>query len=115
MEKLGNWTDNPCWYVSVQDAGRTALVFGPFRSAKACREYAYSDSNGAPDSEPGGSTAKHYALLLEAKKHDPRAWFYAWGMVKMDNGYRTGVLNKYADADAEAAMRRDYFAVGRAA
>jgi hypothetical protein len=115
MERLGNWTDNPCWYVSVRDAGRTALVLGPFRSAAACREYAYNDSQGAADSEPGGNTAKHYALVLEAEKHDPRSWFYSWGMVKMDNGYKTGVLNKYADADAEAAMRRDYFAQGKVA
>ena len=48
----GNWTDNPCWYVSVQDAGRTALVPGPFRAESECRQYAYQKS------EEGGNPAK---------------------------------------------------------
>jgi hypothetical protein len=95
----GNWTDSPCWYVSVRDAGRMALVLGPFTSEAECRQYAYSDSKGAPDTEPGGNTALHYRLVKIAEEHDSRSWFYSWGMVKMENGHRDGVLNKYVRAD----------------
>ena len=95
----GNWTDNPCWYVSVRDAGRTGLVLGPFLTEAECRQYAYSEGNGEPDTEPGGDTAKHYALVKLAESKDCKAWFYAWGMVKMPNGHRDGVLN--------SAMRPD--------
>lgn len=78
--KRGNWTDNPCWYVSVQDAGRTALVLGPFTTEAECREYAYNDAE-------SGGTHKHNAVLKAAEEMDPKSWFYAWGMVKVANGY----------------------------
>lgn len=91
----GNWTDNPCWYVSVQDAGRNALVLGPFRDESECRQYAY----GGESDEPGGDTRKHYDLIMLAESRDPKAWFYAWGMVKMANGYRNGTLNGLVRTD----------------
>ena len=70
--KRENWTDTLAWYVSVQDAGRTALVLGPFCNEAECRQYAYSGGS----SELGGDTPKHYALVLLAESHDPKAWFY---------------------------------------
>ena len=84
----GNWTDSPCFYASVQDAGRTALVLGPFEHEAECREWAYREA------EDGGNSAKCSRLRDVADKRDPRSWFYAWGMVKMANGHRDGVLNK---------------------
>lgn len=85
---LGNWTDSPCWYVSVQDAGKTGLVLGPFQTEQACREYAYCEKD-------GGNHAKHYWLVEQADSFTGgRAWFYSWGMVKMVNGYRSGVLTE---------------------
>lgn len=85
--KRGNWTDDPCFYVSCQDAGRAALLAGPFRTEEECRQYAYT-------SEDGGLPEKHKALLDAACRRDPKAWFYAYGMVLMKDGYREGVLNK---------------------
>lgn len=90
--KRGNWTDNPCWYASVQDAGRTALVLGPFQEEATCREWAYRSP------EDGGSH-KHSQLVEIANRLDPRSWFYAWGMVKMENGHRDGILNSHVRAD----------------
>jgi hypothetical protein len=97
--KIGNWTDEPCWYVSVQDAGRTQTVLGPFRTESACREWAYCDSQGATDSEPGGNTHNHMRLVRIAEKLDAKSWFYSWGMVKLQTGHREGILNKYVRTD----------------
>ncbi len=87
IEPRGNWTDQPCWYASVQDGGRTALVLGPFPTEASCRQWAYREP------EDGGDYAKHYALT-KAAECDPKSWFYAWGMVKAANGYKDGCLNK---------------------
>ena len=87
MEKLGSWIDEPCFYCSVQDAGRTGLILGPFRTEKECREYAYRES------EDGGNIHKNYLLHQAAEKADSKSVFYAFGMVKMKNGYTWGVLN----------------------
>lgn len=85
--KRGNWTDEPCFYVSVIDAGRTALVLGPFQDEAECRKWAYTSP------EDGGSE-KGVELRRVANDRDYRSWFYAWGMVKAPNGHREGVLNK---------------------
>ena len=93
--RRGNYTDRPCWYASVQDAGRTALVLGPFATEMRCREWAYRDG------ADGGDTRKH-ARLLKAAECDPKSWFYAWGMTLMANGHRDGVLNrKLAEAETD--------------
>ena len=84
----GNWTDNPCWYASVQDAGRTALVLGPFETEAECRTWAYRTP------EDGGDAVKHDRMVKTACDRDAKAWFYSWGMVKMANGHREGVLNQ---------------------
>jgi len=84
--KRGNWTDDPCWYVSVIDAGRTALLLGPFNTEAACRQWAYR----AP--EDGGNPVK-CGSLRNLCKMDPWAWFYSYGMVKMQNGHREALLN----------------------
>ena len=89
---IGNWTDRPVWYVSVRDAGRTALVLGPFRSETICREWAYRNL------EDGGS-CNHNHLLTLAEQRDPKSWFYSWGMVKMQNGHRDGALNQLVSND----------------
>lgn len=84
--KRGNYTDRECWYASVQDAGKTALVLGPFATEHACRRWAYRDPT-------DGGSSFHNRLLEVACQRDVKAWFYSWGMVKMANGYREGVLN----------------------
>lgn len=75
------------------DGKRRALVLGPFASEAACREWAYNDAE-------SGGTPKHNRLVNLACEKDPKAWFYSWGMVKTENGYRDGVLNRFmAEAD----------------
>ena len=71
----GNWTDNPCYYVSIKDAGKFAVVVGPFQTHQEALNMV----------EPA-ITAGHEA--------DPKSWFYAWGTCKMENGHRDGGLNK---------------------
>ncbi len=83
---IGSWADDPCWYCSVQDAGRTALILGPFRTEAACRQWAYRDAT-------DGGSDKHNLLVKLACDRDAKAWFYSWGMVKYANGYRDGVMN----------------------
>lgn len=75
MVAEANWTDDPCYYVSVVDGERYALLAGPFRTHEealahlgCAREHAYSV--------------------------DPRAWWYAYGTCKCPNGHRAGILNK---------------------
>jgi hypothetical protein len=85
--KRGNWTDEPCWYVSVVDGGRVALVLGPFQTEEACRRYAYANP------ADGGDPALHRMMRREAEKRDAWACFYAWGMLRRQNGHSEGVLN----------------------
>ena len=86
---IGNWTDEPCWYASIQDNGRTALLLGPFRTEDECRKYAYSSE------EHGGNTKLHSEMLNYATEVDQKAWWYSYGMVKMKTGHRNGCLNKF--------------------
>jgi len=85
----GNWTDNPCFYVSVVDGPKFAIVLGPFQEESECRQWAYNRP------EQGGDPQKHDKMYSEATRHDPKSVFYSWGMVKMQNGHREGVLNKF--------------------
>lgn len=82
-----NWTDQPCYYVSIIDADRQCLAVGPFRSEHVCRQFAYR----SPDD--GGIFPMFQTVLRAAERIDPRAHFYSYGMVQMPNGYRSGVLN----------------------
>jgi hypothetical protein len=74
------WADDPCYYVSVIDGPRYALLAGPFRT----HEQALSLVDKTRDI---------------ACKVDPKGWFYAYGTVKMINGHRTGSLNKHLGLD----------------
>ena len=87
--KIGNWTDNPCYYVSIANGDRYALLLGPFEHESDCREWAYQDS------ADGGVIQKHGALLNKAEELDAWSWFYAWGMVKMKTGHQSGRLNEF--------------------
>ena len=63
------------YYVSVQDAGRTGLLLGPFRLHQSALR--------AVD------TGRKIAVALK-----PEAWFYAFGTCRMPSDYRKpGVLN----------------------
>ncbi len=100
----GNYTDGPCWYCSVQDAGRTALVLGPFRTEAACREWAYYPDT--PAENVSGGSYKHSKLVNAACDRDAKSWFYSWGMVKMPDGHCDGVMNiELREADLD--MHRD--------
>lgn len=90
---MSNWKDSPCFYVSVQDAGRTALVLGPFRNEADCRHWAYRAT------EDVGDRLKRNALCKALDKVDSRSHFYAIGMVKMANGNREGKLNAMLKPD----------------
>jgi hypothetical protein len=86
--KRGNWTDNPCWYCSVRDAGRTAFVLGPFNNEAACRQWAYYHA------EDGGDPQKLGKLVrIISDKYGAFTHFYSWGMVKIETGHREGIMN----------------------
>lgn len=72
--KRGNWTDKVCFYVSVVDGKRFAVVAGPFRT--------HPEALSMVDS-----------AIEAGHKVDPKSHFYAWGTVKMKNGHREGKLN----------------------
>lgn len=86
--KLGSWIDDPCFYVSVVDGPKFGLLLGPFQKEEECRKWAYYHA------EDGGSPENHNKLTEKMYDADPRSHFYSVGMVKMQNGYRNGVLNK---------------------
>lgn len=85
--KRGNWTDNACFYASATDAGKLALILGPFQTEEECREWAYTGE------EDGGNFAKAVSLRNACHEMDPKSVFYAYGMVKTENGYRDGIFN----------------------
>ncbi len=101
----GNWTDQPCWYATITDTGKVGFLLGPFPTEASCRQWAYRDL------EDGGDHAKHFDLVRKAHDRDPWSAFYAWGMVKLANGYKDGCLNKVlpeAELDAVRAVPCDY-------
>ncbi len=63
------------YYVSAIDAGRTFLMAGPYTLHGA----ALADVDKVRDI---------------ANKHDGRAWFMAWGTVRIEGSDRVGTLNK---------------------
>ena len=74
FEELGNWTDDPCFYVSVVDGPKHGLLAGPYRT----HEEALAAVDTARDADCAANDW---------------AWFYSYGTVKMANGHRQGVLN----------------------
>jgi len=74
--KRGNWTDNPCYYVSVRDGQKFAYLAGPFRKHQEALDMV----------DAATKAAQNYG--------DPKAWFYAYGTCKAPNGHREGLLNK---------------------
>jgi hypothetical protein len=86
---IGNWMDEPCFYVSVVDGTKFAFILGPFRTEQECREYAYLEE------ADGGNRAKHLAMINKAHELDPKSAFYAFGMSKAPHGHRQGVMNSH--------------------
>lgn len=77
------------FFVSCIDAKKTALILGPFRDEKLCREYAYVDP------EYGGVREKHIDILNACHDIDKKSAFYLFGMVKIPDAHqRSGVLQK---------------------
>ncbi len=79
--KRGNWTDKPCYYVSVADviandgtARRVGLLAGPFKTHQQALDR-------VQEAREIGEAA------------DPWAHFYAFGTCKMKNGHTEGKLN----------------------
>ena len=74
--KRNNWTDGPCFYVSIVDGSKFALMAGPFRIHQEALDQV----------EPARKIGNEL---------DDRAWFYGWGTVKMKNGHKEGKLNEH--------------------
>ena len=74
--KIGNWRDGECYYADCVDAGKVALLAGPFRT----HQEALDILDRATD--------------LAMDYGDPKAVFYAYGTCKMPNGKRLGLLNE---------------------
>ena len=71
---LGNWTDEPCYYVDAVDGDQCALLAGPFRTHDAALECV--------------DAAKRLAQVRDVK-----SVFYAFGTCKTPDGHYTGILN----------------------
>lgn len=71
---MTDWIDHECYYIDCIDAGRVALVAGPYRTLDEAE-------------------ADRSAVQELAYKVDDRSWFYLWGTCKVINGHRSGVLN----------------------
>lgn len=74
--KIGNWTDDNCYYVSVVDGNKFALLAGPFRTHEAALKMVDK-------------------VTEKAQEIDRKSIFYGFGTVKMGNGHREGSLNKH--------------------
>lgn len=75
FDEVGDWTDEPCYYVSVMDGPKVGLLAGPFRTYQEALDI------------------KDRACDLACKVND-WAWFYSFGTVKMANGHHRGALNE---------------------
>ena len=69
-----DWRENPCFYVSVVDGPKLALLAGPFQAHQAALDLVEKASD-------------------IAQKKEPWAWFYAFGTVKTKTGQWRGKLN----------------------
>jgi len=72
------------YFVTCQDAGKTALLLGPFADEDICKKYAYGDES---------QMVRDACIKIGRKAH-----FYAFGMIKIKNaeeGKYTGILNKF--------------------
>lgn len=67
---------NSQFFVSCRDAGKTALILGPFTTETECRKYAYSDTG-------DGGSPECITVNDAVCKIDGRAHFAAWGMLKI--------------------------------
>lgn len=76
----GNWTDVPCFYVTVVDAGRVGYLAGPFRTHEAA--LAIVDK------------VRDMAVAADGYAH-----FYAYGTAKRPNGYLEGLFNSKLRTD----------------
>jgi len=74
--KRGNWTDLPCYYVSIIDGDKHNLVAGPFKTHKQALDMVRP-------------------ARIQGNKLDPKSVFYGWGTAKRENGYWEGNLNKF--------------------
>jgi len=74
--KRGNWTDEPCYYVSIIDGDQFNTVVGPFQTHQEALDMV----------EPARKIGS---------KVDWKSWFYGWGAVKMKNGHIEGMLNEH--------------------
>lgn len=70
----GNWTDEPCYYVTVIDGERSNALAGPFRTHQEALNMV--------------SETTRLACEYDAKGH-----WYAYGTAKLVNGHRDGLLN----------------------
>jgi hypothetical protein len=66
------------FFVSIQDAGKTGLILGPFTTEIQCKKYAYL----LP--EDGGSS-ESITVKDAVCKIDPKVHFAAWGMLKIQD------------------------------
>lgn len=80
-KNIGNWTDNPCYYVTVKDGNQYGFLLGPFAH--------HSQALNQVD------IAKQYV-----KKHYAKGVFYSFGTAKRENGHREGVLNNILNLDS---------------
>ena len=76
---IGNWTDAECYYIDAVDAGRVALLLGPYRTLEAAQ---------ADLDKLRGQ------IVDECCRRDAKAWFYAYGTSKWKTGHRDGMLNE---------------------
>jgi len=85
--ELADQKISPAFYMTMQDAGKTAFLLGPFANESDCRKYAYDSP------EEGGNFTLHHAIQEIVYELDSESHFYSWGMAKTETAKRTGVLH----------------------
>lgn len=85
----GNWTDEPCYYVSVRDGPRHARLAGPFAHQRQ-------------------AAAAVDCVRAEAEKVDAWSAFYAFGTCLAETGHNDGRLNDRVGFDRMPHQPRQY-------
>jgi len=86
----GEMKYSDAYFVTCQDAGKTAFLLGPFTTEKACMDFAqFREDN--PESRLS-------EVIQDCEKIDKKAHFFSYGMARVRDfkaGEIKGVLNRF--------------------
>lgn len=85
---MDTWKDHPCFYITMLDGPRCALLAGPYQTKDEAEEFL--------------PLAREWATEASG---DLYAWLYTFGVSKWQNGQRLGLMQKLGIANRAMVER----------